>query len=245
MTIIDFKDYIKRKLGYPLHSIELTDEQIFDCITEAVQRFTERHYDSVIRNLYRLQLIPGKTSYELPINIKTVIDLIPASAITSGLDNLENYSIPLSPIGYYDYLWQVPDVTVITAWRYSIELTSDLIANMNVRFDFNYSMHRLNIAGDISRLINRYSNPYMYMLVYECPIEELDDLYDNRWLKQYAVALSKKQWATNLKKYNGAALPGGAELNHEGIMSDAKEELERLEAELEDEFVLPPKFIVG
>ena len=245
MTIIDFKDYIKRKLGYPLHSIELTDEQIFDCITEAVQRFTERHYDSVIRNLYKLQLLPNRTSYDLPINIKTVIDVIPTNALAGSLDTLERYSAPISSMGYYDYLFQVTDVTDITTRRYAIGLSTEVFRNLNIRFDFNYSMHRLNIIGDVSNLIRKYSNEYVYLLVYECPMEELDDLYDNRWLKQYSVALCKKQWSTNLKKYNGAALPGGAEINHEGIMSDAKEELEKLEIELEDEFVLPPKFIVG
>lgn len=245
MTIIDFKNYILRKLGYPLHSIEITDEQIFDCIKEAVQRFTARHYDGVIMNVYKLQLQSGKSEYRLPNYIKTVINILPSNILTSAMSSFENYLIPLSPIAYFDYLWQLSDITTITMWRYSTELWEDTLYNQNIRFDFNSTMHKLNILGNINSIADKFPTDSFFLVTYDCPDETLDDLYDNLWLKRYATALCKKQWATNLKKYNGAQLAGGAELNHEGIMTDAKEELEKLEEALEDEFTLPPSFLVG
>lgn len=245
MTIVDFKNFILRKLGYPLHSIEITDDQLEDCITEAVDRFTERHYDSVIQNVYKLNLVGGQSSYQLPETIKTVINILPSNNVFSNMSNYENMLIPVMPMPYQDYLWKLSDVTAIASYRMSVKTWEDFVSNQNVIFDFNYSMHRLNIMGDINKLASKYPTDSFFLVVYESPMEELDDLYNNRWLKQYAVALAKKQWATNLKKYNGAQLAGGAELNHEGLMSDANDEIQRLEEQLEDEFTLPPSFMVG
>jgi len=245
MTIIDFKDYILRKLGYPLHSIELTQEQIFDCIKEAVQKFTGRHYDGVIMNVYKLQLQSGKSIYDLPKYIKTVINILPSNVLTSSMSNYENYLIPLTPIAYYDYLWQLSDITTIVCWRYATQMWEDNLYNQNIRFDFNSTMHKLNILGDINTIADKFPTDSFYLVTYDCPDDTLEDLYDNLWLKSYAVALCKKQWAMNLMKYNGAQLAGGAELNHEGILSEAKEELSALAEQLEDEFTLPPSFLVG
>ena len=245
MTVIDFKNYILRKLGYPLHTVELTDEQIFDCITEAVQRFTERHYDAVIMRLYKLDLKAGQSFYELPHHIKTVINIFPSNTLTSAMDNFEKYLIPLTPLAYYDYIWQLSDITTLTMWRYSTQMWEDNITNQNIRFDFNSTMHRLEVQGDINHIMENFPTNSFYLLTYDSPIEEMDDLYENRWLKKYATALCKEQWATNLKKYNNAPLAGGAELNHEGLMADAKEQIEKLEEQLEDEYTLPPSFIKG
>lgn len=245
MTIVDFKKYILRKLGYPLHTIEITDDQLEDCITDAIQRFTERHYDSVIMNCYKLNIIDSQNSYQLPETIKTVINVLPSSNVFNNMSSVENMLIPVFPMPYQDYLWKLSDISAIASWRMSVKTWEDFATNQNVRFDFNYSMHRLNIMGDINNLANKYPTTSFYLIVYESPAEELDDLYNNRWLKDYAVALSKKQWATNLKKYNGAVLAGGAELNHEGLMSDANEEIQKLEEQLEDEFTLPPSFMIG
>ena len=44
-----FKDYCKRKLGYPVLEIIVDDDQIDDLIDDALQIFYERHFDGVER----------------------------------------------------------------------------------------------------------------------------------------------------------------------------------------------------
>ena len=44
-----FKDYCKRKLGYPVLEINVDDDQIDDLIDDALQIFYERHFDGVER----------------------------------------------------------------------------------------------------------------------------------------------------------------------------------------------------
>jgi hypothetical protein len=104
----------------------------------------------------------------------------------------------------------------------------------------------------MNRLLALYPNTNgFYLQVYEAPDTDEEtpglneDILNNRWLKNYSASLCKRQWATNIKKFNGVPLPGGGDLNHDGLMSDANEEIERLEIQLEDEFCLPSSFIVG
>ncbi len=246
MTRNELREYILRQLGSPIHNVEITVDQLNDCITNAVDRFTERHYDSVIMALYKIQLVDGQSSYQLPHSVKSVINVFPGNNVCSSISGLEQMLIPITPMPYQDYLWRMDDVTSITTMRMSIKTWEDAISNQNLIFDWNYSMHRFTLLGDIRNVADKYpSAGVFYLLVYESPDEEIDDLFDNRWLKNYASALSKKQWATNLYKYNGCALPGGAELNYDGIMTDANDEIQKLEEQLEDEFVLPPSFLIG
>lgn len=253
MNITQFRAYILRKLGAPFHRVELTNEQLDDSIYEAVDRFTERHYDSVLLSVYKLQLENGKNTYILPNNIKTVINVLPGNNIFSAMTESENMLIPVTPMPYQDYLWKLSDVSAIMTYRMAVKQWEDSVSNQNLIFDFNYTMHRVTILGDINKIRENFPNSdSFYLMVYETPVNTAEegelideDIFNNRWLKQYATALAKKQWATNLKKYTGVPLPGGGDINYDGIMNDANEEIQRLEEELSDEWTLPPTFLIG
>lgn len=58
------------------------------------------------------------------------------------------------------------------------------------------------------------------------------DAWGDRWLQNYATALIKKQWGTNLTKFTGMQLPGGVQFNGEKIYNDANEEVTKMEAEM-------------
>lgn len=96
------------------------------------------------------------------------------------------------------------------------------------------------------------SNPKLYannFIVYEAfetvsPQKSID-VYNDRWVKDYATALAKLQWGSNLKKYSGVQMPGGVELNGQQIYDEAKEEIEQLREQLYTEFDEPPPFIIG
>ena len=55
-----FKDYCKRKLGWPVVELNLDDDQIEDCIDDSLQYFQEYHYDGT-ENTYLKHQITGST----------------------------------------------------------------------------------------------------------------------------------------------------------------------------------------
>lgn len=71
------------------------------------------------------------------------------------------------------------------------------------------------------------------------------DVFNDRFLKKYATALIKLQWGNNLSKFAGIQMPGGVTLDGVRIMSEAREEIEKLEEEMQIINVLPSEITMG
>jgi hypothetical protein len=71
------------------------------------------------------------------------------------------------------------------------------------------------------------------------------DVWKDRFLQNYATAKIKYQWGSNLTKFNGMTLPGGVQFNGEQILSDAREEIQRLEEEMASSYSLPAVDMIG
>ena len=70
-------------------------------------------------------------------------------------------------------------------------------------------------------------------------------VWNDSFLKPYAVALIKKQWGQNLIKFAGVKLPGGTELNGRQIYDDAEKELTRIREIMSNTYELPPLDMIG
>ena len=71
------------------------------------------------------------------------------------------------------------------------------------------------------------------------------DIYNDIYLKRYAVALIKRQWGANLSKFNGVAMLGGVTMNGENIYSQAIEEIEKLEEQIQLAYETPVWGMIG
>jgi hypothetical protein len=71
------------------------------------------------------------------------------------------------------------------------------------------------------------------------------DIYDDIFLKRYSTALIKKQWGANLSKFSGVAMLGGVTMNGETLYSQAIQEQNKLEEEIQLAFELPVNYMVG
>ena len=75
--------------------------------------------------------------------------------------------------------------------------------------------------------------------------ESYTDIFDDIYLKRYATALIKRQWGANLSKFNGVTMLGGVTMNGADIYSQATEEIERLEEQIQLSFETPIDYMVG
>ena len=71
------------------------------------------------------------------------------------------------------------------------------------------------------------------------------DVYNDMYLKRYATALIKRQWGANLSKFNGVTMLGGVTMNGDTLYSQAQEELQRLEEQIQLAFELPVNYMIG
>jgi len=73
----------------------------------------------------------------------------------------------------------------------------------------------------------------------------VSDVWDDRFLKQYATAKIKYQWGSNLSKFAGVQLPGGVTLDGPRIMEEAQREIDKIEEEMQSYNVLPNEMFMG
>lgn len=71
------------------------------------------------------------------------------------------------------------------------------------------------------------------------------DVWNDRFLKQYATAKIKYQWGSNLSKFAGVQLPGGVTLDGPRIMQEAQAEIDKIEEEMQIYNVLPNEILIG
>ena len=73
---------------------------------------------------------------------------------------------------------------------------------------------------------------------------EFAKVWNEQWLKHFVTALFKRQWGSNLKKFNGLQLPGGVTLDGQSMYDEAMEEIKELKDELETKSA-PLDFFMG
>lgn len=113
----------------------------------------------------------------------------------------------------------------------------DFMLNTAPAIRFNMYKSRLYLDVDWNRIKNNKARGDFYLLceVYEVADPEISgEVYKNTWLKRYATALAKQQWGSNLKKYQNTELPGGVQLDGQGLWQEATTEIQELEEELKN-----------
>jgi len=132
---------------------------------------------------------------------------------------------------------------------------SKIITGANTIFDQELVENDfIKLSDDRNLQVRRINSPTELELVY--PLESdiitltaekegLSDVWDDRFLKQYATAKIKYQWGSNLSKFAGIQMPGGVTLDGPRIMEEALREIDKIEEEMQSYNVLPNDIFMG
>ena len=262
------KQYCLRALGKPVIEINVEDDQVEDRIDEAVQYFAQYHYDGSERMYLKYQVTADDiTRARSNETLSTVTDTAD-STVTSSFKEGKNY-IPM-PSNVMSVLQVFPftDKAALNLFdvRYQLRLNDlyDFSSTSIIHYDMTlrhldmldhiltgerpvrYNQHKNRLYIDMDWSHDVKAGDFM---IIEC-YRKLDgstftDLFDDIFLKKYLIQLIKKQWGTNLSKFQGVAMLGGVQMNGEQIYSQAQEEINKLEEQIQLSFELPPNYMVG
>lgn len=232
-------DYCMRRLGAPVIQINVSEEQAQDRLDDALQKFSEYHFNGTSRQLYKYQVTQDDrdNSYiTLPENIIGVVELFPLQGYAiMGADMFNvRYQIALNDL----YTLTGTDlVPYYMTMNHLATINEILVGKIPIRYN-RRNGNRLYIDTDWTHY------PVGTWIMVEChevvDPEEYKGVYDEIWLKDYFTALLKKQWGTNLSKFVGMPLPGGMVLNGLEILQQAEKEIAKAEADLEDKYMMMP-----
>jgi hypothetical protein len=124
----------------------------------------------------------------------------------------------------------------------STVFSRDIIIGEEVTFG-SESKRVVSIASDTSLTVDSaFTNTSNNVTAYTTG---LSDVWNDRFLKKYATALIKLQWGNNLSKFSGIQMPGGVTLDGVRIATEAREEIAKIEEEMQQYNVLPNDMIIG
>ena len=262
------KQYCLRALGKPVIEINVEDDQVEDRIDEALQYFAQYHYDGVER-MYLKHVVTAAdiTRARSDETLSTVTDTAD-STVTSVWTEGKNY-IPLpssvmsvvnvfpftdkAALNLFDVRYQLRsndlyDFSSTSIIHYDMTLRHlDLLDHILVgERPVRYNMHKNRLYIDMDWANDVSAGDY---LVIECHRKlnpsTFTDIFDDMFLKKYTIQLIKRQWGANLIKFQGVAMLGGVQLNGEQLYTQAQEEINKLEEQIQLSYELPPQYMVG
>lgn len=239
-------DYVMRSLGDPVIEINIDPEQQEDRVDEALQYYQEFHSDATLRTYLKHQVTADDVTNEyisLDSNITYVSKLFPikGGAVTKDffdikyqlhLNDIANLHTYMGDLAYYEQMQQYLSLI-------------DMKLNGTPQVQFSRRENRLYIHGDFEDK-DIEEDDYIVAEVYKILDPDANtSIYNDRWLKEYTTALFKRQWGSNLIKFEGMTLPGGVTLNGRQIYEDAQQDLERLRESIRSEHEFPADFFMG
>jgi hypothetical protein len=236
-------DWCKRQLGFPVLDINVDDDQVDDAVDQALQYFQDFHFDAVERWYLKHQITQtDKANKYIPItdNIVGITRIFPVGST--------NASVNMFDLRYQLRLHELYDFTSTSYVNYVLTQqhirTLDLLFSGEVPIRFNRNSNRLYIDWDW----NNDLDVGEWLIIEGFIILDPNDytkVWNDRLLKKLSTAYIKKQWGTNMKKFQGMQLPGGIMMNGQQIFNEAVQEIQELEQQIRDTFEQPPQFILG
>lgn len=227
----ELKDYILRKLGYPVVDVNISDDQLEDRIYEAFQLFTDYHYNGSTRVWLQHQITAEDITNKyitVPEYITGVIEVLRPTGGGLSSDNIFSYQFQYTQAEAFNL--SSTSILNYDANMRRLSMLDDMF-NGDKRIRFEKHTDKIYIDGDWS---NYAVGEWLMFNVYRSlDPEEFSDVWNDRWLKSYCVALCKKQWADNLLKFQNVSLMNGVTFNVETMLADAKEEIAKLEESLQ------------
>ena len=258
----ELKEYCLRRLGKPVLEINVSDDQIDDAIDYTIQKFQQFHYDGCekvyLKHLLTQDVVDrAKTNtnstsdggndiwaeangyIEMPEHILSVEGLF--GFTDKGTRNMFDIRYQMRLNDLYDF-----SSTSVVHYEMTMQhldlLDHILIGETAIRH--NQHQNRLYLDADFKT--DYVDGDY---IVIEC-YRKLDpatftDVWDDIFLKKYATQLIKMQWGANLSKFQGIQMLGGVALNGEQIYTQAQEQIDKLEEQIQLAYELPPMHMIG
>lgn len=259
---------IRRQLGAPLVEVEITNEQLYDNISIALEFFTK--YAGYTEEY----LVFDSKKYEQGIGIKvdTLINSTPemykstTPGLSAGYDyDMESYRRVLDCFAFN----RGEDTGINTLFTLEQAMAQQIYSSYMIgNFGFDLitwetlksfidtrdkvlamtPQFRFDPRNQLLRIIPEPRPEHTYLGVVGCYVEKaIKDLIMERWVFNYAKSLTKIIVSAVRGKFSGTTLFGGGNINAADFMSQGIAERDALEQELKNnnEDATPPTFFLG
>ena len=257
-------EYSLRQLGAPVVDINVDWQQCEDRLDDALQQFSERHFDGVEKAFFLYPVTAEDIVNEYintdnlgPVNgfggdgptgadIVTVVKLFQFGPFGNISMFDIRYQMALSD--YFGINTNLMSSTNMGLAQYDstkryINLISDMFQpEKTIRF--SKVTNKLHVEMNWKQELIPGANIMIEAYVLLNP-DKFTEIYNDRLLKKYLTALIKRQWGINLSKYNGIKLPGDITFNGDKMVTESATEIDSIEKDIIAKYELPTDFMMG
>ena len=238
-------DYCLRALGAPVIEINVDDDQISDRVDEALQFYQHYHADAIEKVFLKHQITQTDidNKYLTLSNLITeVIRVLPIRDTMSSNTLFDiKYQMHLNDMFSLGYMGSLLEYSMAQQYLSTLDMVIDSDSKFS-KFDKHQNRLEIYMKWDEEVNVNDFIVVEAYRII---DPNSFTEVYNDYYLKKYLTALLKRQWGSNLLKFEGMQLPGGVVLNGRQIFEDGTADIERLRENLRLEQELPPDFFVG
>ena len=237
------KDYALRRLGSPVIEINVDDSQLEDRIDDGLQFFAEYHFDGVEKTYLKHIITDEDVTNEYITLSDDVISVVKLFQFSEGTINLFDVRYQMALNDFYGLRNPNQSMVQYDVTKRHLSLIQDILApEKSIRFSRVTNKLKIDMAWSEDVEVGDYIVAEAYVVL---DPETYGEIYNDRMLKKYITALFKKQWASNLSKFEGIQLPGGVTFNGRELYEQAQAEIEKMEEQVQEMYELPPDFMVG
>jgi hypothetical protein len=249
-SLEELKDYCLRKLGWPVIEINVSEDQVYDRINDAIDFFNEFHFNSTARFFHKHQITTTDIENEyitIPPEITHIKRILPLNS--NG--NMANdalfdpaYQMRMSDFMSFNHMGS--SLQYWNQWGSHMKMMQMQLGGATQEIDFNRHNHQLKLRIDweVDVQVGTWVIIDAERLLLD-DFSEPSDVYNDMFLKELSTALIKLQWGQNLSKYEGIQLPGGTVMNGEKIFNEAQEEVMRVKEDARKNWEAPLSLFVG
>ena len=240
------KDYALRRLGSPVVQINVDDSQIEDRLDDALQFFAEYHFDGVEKFYFKHQVTDTDITngyIDMDGVDDSVISVVRLFQFSDSTVNMFDVRYQIALHDFYGLRTGISNIAYYDNVKRHLAMLQQIL-DPEKAIRFSRVTNRLHVDMDWSEEVN--AGDFLVIEAYAVlNPDTYPEIYNDRLLKQYFTAQVKRQWGSNLSKFENITLPGGVQFNGSQIYDQAQQEIEKIEEEVQLKYELPPNFMVG
>lgn len=243
----EFRDWVMRQLGHGAIRINITDDQLEDCIEDSLNYYYDFHYDGSDHSYYIIKIEQedlDRGHFVITNDIIAIIEAYTLRTNTFGINtagqDLLSFNVQTG-IDLYKQGMSAGNLINYYTSRLNYELMHQVIVG-STPIRFTRTRNRLHIDGGWKQL---QVGQYIMLDCYTKVDPEMNpDVWDDSWLKRYTKARIKQVWGQNMSKYQNMQLPASISFDGQKMYDDATAEIQLLEDEMRQNYSRPPRDLV-
>ena len=240
----EFGEFVKRQLGDGVAKPNISAAQLDDCIDMALKRWHEHHMDAGVETYVKHQVTQNDIDNKyitLDSSVYYVLEVLPVKSESEFADMFDvEYQLHLNDLFDLSFSGGMPHYVQTKQY---LNLLRDVFHGKD---HWQYSHHQRKLYLNIDWDADTDVGSYIVLRVWkQVDSSSNSSVWADWWLTEYAKALVQIQWGTNLIKFTGVQLVGGVQIDGQAILAEGKENRDRLEETLRNEFAKPIDFFIG